>query len=147
MKELTILLLPPQLIITPKYPSPAPLFFDWEHLPSSSKIGGHFFAAIGVLGVEYLEISMVKKYMQTFAFPPNESTENGYSTIYRILENYNKLKNKPVIPVKPQTRIKSADGPRVPLMLQPKVKTSRALTSESGTTEAHHESNFQCQKS
>jgi hypothetical protein len=128
MKEFTILLLPPQLIInTENYPSPTQLFLDWKHLPPPSKIGGNFFAAIGVMGVDYLEVPLVKKCMQTFALPPSQdSTKKGYSTLHWILRQFTKKsKERSSILVKPQTGIKSESGPRVP---PAKVKKPCALT-------------------
>ena len=125
-KELTILLLPPQLIIdTENYPSPPQIFFDWKHLPSPTKIGGHYFAAVGVLRVDYLGSLLLRKCMQTFAFPlPQGSTKTGYSTLHWILEQFLKksLKETASNFVKPQTGIKSESGPRVPPVPQPKLR-------------------------
>jgi hypothetical protein len=131
MKELTILLLPPQLIIdTENYPAPRQIFCDWKHLPSPSKIGGNCFAAIGVLGADYLESQLLRKCMQTFAFPLSQgSAKSGYPNLHWILEQFIKksLKDTASNVVKPQTRIKSESGPRVPLIPQPKLRRPHGM--------------------
>jgi hypothetical protein len=135
-KELTILVVPPQLIVNTKtYKSynSNHLFLNWKSLPPPSKVGGHNFAAIGVLGTDYLEFHVIRKAMQTFAFPPVESfAKSGYSTLLWALECFNKKWKKPIVSVvKLQKGIKSESGPRVRIQINPQEppNTTRSTTS------------------
>jgi hypothetical protein len=136
LSQLVILLLPQQLISdTETYPLPiaTQLFLNWEHLPSSSKIGGNNFAVIGVLGVDYLESLRLRKCMQTFA-SLSSPRQSGYPTLFGILEEFAK-KSKEIAFVKPQLRIKSESGPRVPPVPQVKVKRSAGVTAAKASGE------------